>query len=178
MGWKAFKNHFKIKHGLTVEKDCINIGSSYVHNLAVINTKTGRVSENQTFNGFLNEHYPELKEASTDKILELLNTTDVFLKSIPVFTYSDNGEILEKLCEKIGYPNVTHDGLIMYENTFSEDKNKIIERARSELEMAIKWAEEALKEAQEELVKKRQHLSLSKSNLQSHEVKYWSNKVE
>jgi len=178
MGWKTLKQHFGITHQVTVEKDCINIGSGYVHDLVVINTKTGRAVENSTFSSFLNEHYPELKNSPEDKILELISAEDVFLNSLPVYTYTNDGEILEKQCEEFGYPNVTHDGLIMYENTFSEDKNKIIERAKGELEIAVKWAEEGIIKAKNELAQKHTELDLYKANLQKLTAKHQQNTIE
>jgi len=178
MGWKALKKHFGIEHHVTVEKDCINIGSGYVHDLVVINTKTGRVVENSTFHSFLTEHYPELKKASAEKVLELINTEDVFLKSLSVYTYNYDGEILEKKCEKFGYPNVTHDGLIMNENTFSKDKSLIIERAKGELEIAVKWAGEAVDNAKKELTKQHEELVSRKSSLQKLTEKHLLNTTE
>lgn len=177
MGWKTLKQYFKIEHLVTVENDCINIGSGYIHDLVVINTKTGRVVENSTFDGFLNKHYPELKNSSKDKILKLINAKDVFLKSLPVYTYTNDGEILEKYCEELGYPNVTHDGLLMYENTFSEDKCGIVERAKSELEIAVQWAEQGIEKAKNELAQKYIELALYKANLQKLTEKHQQNTI-
>lgn len=49
------------------------------------------------------------------QIKNAITVTDTFTASIPVYSYED-GTIIEKLCEKPGSPNLTHDGDLMYDN--------------------------------------------------------------
>src|SRR5512141_1553082 len=98
MGWKSLKERFGITHHVQVNGNLIFIGSGYVHDLAAIDSLTGRVAGNSTFKSFLPENYPNLLAASSEEIKSLLKAPDTFSQSITVYTY-DGGKIIEKLCE-------------------------------------------------------------------------------
>lgn len=159
MGWKAFKDHFKIKHHVVIEGDKLCIGSDYVHNLAEIGLATGKVIPRQgAFSDFLKEKYPELAAAGPKDILALLEQPDVFEASIQVFTY-DGAEILEKRCEALGWPNTTHDGLMQYDNTFSADKAKVIAWAKRSAESWVDMAGSRVEDLEKELADARERLA-------------------
>lgn len=48
----------------------------------------------------------------------LLAKPDTFAASIPVYTWDASYAIVSHQCEELGWPNVTHDGALMYRNTF------------------------------------------------------------
>jgi len=132
MGWKNLKEAFSIEHRVTVTGSLICIGSPLVHDLVKINMETGEIQENQTFGPFLKKHYPELLSSPAWYIRQLIQRPDTFEADIPVYTFRD-GEIIECLCERPGYPNVTHDGQLMYENRFSTSKDQVIAWAKQDL---------------------------------------------
>lgn len=139
MGWKTFKAHFGIEHIVQVVGNDVLIGSPYVSDLIKVSTETGELVVNPTFARVLNE-YPALRDASPRDILALLAEPDHFEQNLVVYTFDYlTGAILEKQCEALGYPNVTHDGMLMYENRFSQDERKVarwaIASARSGVEM-------------------------------------------
>jgi hypothetical protein len=136
MGWKALKEAFGISHLVQVTPKGICIGSGYVSDIVTIDTQTGEIRENETFSGFLRRHYPTLQEVSPEEVLKLIETPDTFSVAIPVYTY-EGGDIVEKLCEVIGWPNVTHDGCMMHDNMFSTDKAKVIAWAKRNAESAV-----------------------------------------
>lgn len=78
----------------------------------------GDVKPNLTFFPFkddeLERYFNELTEQKS-LIVKLLAEEDQV--DLPVFTYN-NGLVLKKYCEQYGYPNVTKDGQLMYNNTF------------------------------------------------------------
>lgn len=166
MGWKALKEAFEIKHILQVEDKGVCIGSGYVHDLLTINPNTGEVHENTTFYKFGWESYPKLMEAKPSDIVKLLEKPDTFTASIPVYTW-EGSTIVERKCEELGYPNVTHDGHVMYENTYSADIEQVKKWAKEDAELAVKFsiewvdrleadlaeAHDRLKKDQETLVK-------------------------
>lgn len=160
MGWKALKDKFAIGHLVCVTERGICIGSSYVHDLATINPETGVVEENSTFSGFLDNNYPALRSASAQEILQLVNAPDSFKANIPVYTYEDS-QILEKYCEMPGWPNVTHDGCLMYENTFFANKEEAIAKAQASAVSRLKFARQQVNELQTELAKRQAYLSES-----------------
>ena len=158
MGWKALKEHFGIKHIVQTTEKGVCIGTGYVHDLAVIDPLTGKVSENPTFRHFLKETYPSLLEASAEEIVRLLGTQDSFSSSIPVYTYR-GGEIIEKQCETPGWPNVTHDGCVMYENMYSTDRIKVALWAKRNAYLGVKYGREAVNDAESELYRKKLRLT-------------------
>lgn len=164
MGWKNLKDHFKIDHIVQVVGGVIWIGSGYVSDLATIDPETGEVLENQTFRGFLRQQYPAMLEADAAEIVRLISEPDAFEKSLTVYTY-DGGDIIEKQCEELGWPNVTHDGALMYQNSFSSDKATVVAWAKRDAEIGIRFAGESVKEAEKRLSDCCAYLERQKSNL-------------
>jgi hypothetical protein len=83
-----------------------------------------------------------------------------------VWTYQD-GRIVEKQCEEYGWPNLTHDGQIMYENTYSPDRSKVIEWARKNAAAGREWAVEHLEETRQKLKKAEEMLAESDAEIAS-----------
>jgi hypothetical protein len=165
MGWKAIKEHYDIGHIVqVVPSKGICIGSAYIHDIIVISPE-GKIIQKHDYtgNGDLKRYLEEF-EADPAKLKELVESKDRFEKHIPVFTYEE-GKIVKRFCEELEWPNVTHDGFMMYENTYSTDRNKVIEwairNAQTGVTLAMDHIEEkreALKRAQDRLAKKTKEL--------------------
>lgn len=164
MGWKALKEYFGITHIVQVAQDKVLIGSGYVSDIATIDSKTGEVATNMTFPGFLKEHYPALLAAKPADIVQLLESLDTFSASVPVFTY-EGGKIIEKFCEEPGWPNVTHDGCVMYDNSYSTDKEKVVRFARRNAEAGIRLLTESILDAEKRLAAQRADLAECEADL-------------
>jgi hypothetical protein len=137
MGWKTLKDAFGIeKHTVSLTSAGICIGGGYVSDLVTINVETGTLKENRSFEGFVTKTYPLLAQAAPSDLLALIQADDKYSATIPVFTY-EGSRIVEKECEKPGWPNVTHDGEVMYENTFSTDRTVVIGWAKREAQARI-----------------------------------------
>lgn len=166
MGFKTFKNHFSIEnHIVSVTDGVLYIGSDSVSKLVGFDMQTGAVLLNDTFNGFLNQYYPEILNATNEERLALINAQDVFERSIPVFT-SNNGKIIEKACEHLGFPNVTHDGELMYVNSHYANRNDAIKHERKNLHCRIECYEESVQEIEARLAEKKQKLDETQKMLQ------------
>lgn len=130
MGFKRFVEYFKIdlkKHIVQVCEQKIMVGSCYISDLLVVDMRTGALTvkdgwERQT------DCYRDLIEAPASRILSVVEEPDQFCNSIPVFI-SNNGMVEEDFCEVFGYPNVTHTGRLMYENTSFLTKEKALAHA-------------------------------------------------
>jgi hypothetical protein len=166
MGWKSVKEHFDIKHNVIVEDGTIFIGSSYVSKLAGIDMQTGECFSLRESADFLPRYYPELLNADRDEILSLCRREDCFEVSIPVFTY-EKGQILVFYCENVGWPNVTHDGRMMYENTFSLDKETAVRRAKRNAFLGAEMVEKEISFKEKELsdLKKKKIMELEALSL-------------
>lgn len=171
MGWKTLKEHYRIGHYVHVTSEGICIGSPYIHNLMIVGLD-GVIKK--PYDGTGNEdlkRYQSEMEADPAKLREVVMAADTFKESIPVYTY-EGPLIIEKRCEKPGWPNVTHDGAMMYENTFSTDRNKVIERARSTAKAEVRWASQMVDQCQKELSEARARLEKSNETLAMLEASY------
>lgn len=150
MGWKTLKETYSIEHTVCVTSAGVCIGSTYVHDLAVIDPQSGRVRTNDVFRDFLTKNYPALAAAEPEEILALIQAEDSFDNSVPVYTY-DGAVIVEKHCETLGWPNVTHDGDLMYENTYSPDRDIVIGWAKRNAQLSASHLEKAVARQRAEL---------------------------
>lgn len=163
MGWKNVKDHYQINHLVQVCSEGICIGSPYIHNLLVISLDGKLIKEdNWASNKDLLRYQAEML-ADPEKLRELVLSKDEFQTFIRVFTY-DGGEIIEKYCEEPGWPNVTHDGDMMYENTFSEKKSVVIKWAKSNCLAAIGNRHEWFAENAEKVADNRKRLNKALAN--------------
>lgn len=105
--------------------------------------------------------YQREMDAAPDLLRQLVQCPDSFATAIKVYTYA-GGEVIEKTCESLGWPNVTHDGCMMYENTYTPDKKQAVFWAKRDADIGIKFAlqsvenaETALSDARSELARRR-----------------------
>ena len=121
MGWKSIKEKYNIKHTVAVYGDeGICIGSAYIHDLIRISFdgKLTKIYDSWSGNEDLKRYVTEMKvDEATSELKRLCQCEDTFGQLFPVYTFQ-NGRIVKKWCETYGWPNVTTDGSIMYENTF------------------------------------------------------------
>lgn len=170
MGWKAVRDHYRIEHIVQVTSAGICIGSPYVHDIIVISTDRGEIIRRwDNARGDLIGRYLDEMDADPFKLAELVAQPDVFERSIPVFTY-DGGEIIEKQCEELGYPHVTHDGCIQYENTFSTDPGLVRTWAIDNAKAGVEWMTETVEEAEKSLAERRARLEKRKADLRQLEA--------
>ena len=148
MGWKTLKDHYRINSNIVhVTEEGIAIGSSS----HIVIGFDGQIKKR--FDGdYLLEFERCQKEidANTGILRELIDTPDTFSQSIRVFTYH-NGDILEAFCEEPGWPNVTHDGQIMYNNLFSTDRNEVISWALENAKARAEHCKDRIKRSEAEL---------------------------
>lgn len=171
MGWKSLKEHFKIKHIVHVTADGVLIGSGYVSDIVTITPETGTVSVSRTFPSFLKESYPALLAAKPEEIRSLLSAADSFAADVTVFTYA-GGKIIETLCEAPGWPNVTHDGCLMYDNRFSTSKEQVVRWARSNAKSGIALYQQAIDDTKRRLAEQEASLAECEAELAELDAAY------
>lgn len=167
MGWKSVREHYGIEGAnriVQVVDGQIYIGVQYIQDLMKISVDGVLVKKDDVLGSADFARYAKKMEEDPEKLKELVKAKDVFSKSIVVYTY-DGGQILEKECEEPGWPNVTHDGLLMYENTFSTEKAKVIKWARENASAGVNLcrrqvmdAEDALERARTQLIEQEEAL--------------------
>lgn len=171
MGWKALKETLGTDHHIQVTSKGVCIGSGSIYELAVIDPDTGKVRENSTFKGALQSKCPKLLELWPEEIMRLLAKPDHFERSIPVYTYR-GGDIIEKQCEQPGWPNNTHDGDMMFENTYSTDKGQVVAWAKRNASAEIDYLEERVANLTRELAQVRERLDHTRAIRGQLEVDY------
>ncbi len=158
MGWKKLRDHFRIEHFVRITPAGVCIGSSYVHDLIVVGTD-GKIRKRYERNDDLLGRYQREIEVNPDMVAALLSSPDTFERDIEIFTYDDSGEILAKRCEIPAWPNVTHDGEMIFNNTFSTDRLKVVGWAKRSADLAIDSARENLRETETQLGKRQARLA-------------------
>ncbi len=167
MGWKNVKEYYRIERTVQVTEKGICIGSPYIHDIIVIGMDgviKKRYGINRSENTELKRYQIEI-DRDPAKLKELVESEDTFDKSITVYTYED-GKILEKLCEEPGWPNITHDGCLMYENTFSTDKSKVVKWAKDNAQYGIENRGRLVSEAKGRLLECYGYLDKVKAELE------------
>lgn len=172
MGHKLLKQHYRIEHIVQVRDGVICIGSSYVSEIITIKDYKPKWASGlgESRNDDLARYFSEMS-VDPAKLREVIDAPDTFETSITVWTYED-GEIIEKKCEALGWPNVTHDGCLMYENTFSTDKQKVIRWAKKNTQCGIEMVEERLEEDRAKALKTEATLAKYRADLEKLESDY------
>ncbi|WP_315922409.1 hypothetical protein [Mesorhizobium sp. SP-1A] len=152
MGWKAIKEHYEIKHNVHVRGGLITIGSAYVPDIIAFDFEGKIHKKDDLFVREGNELDRVYKALVSDPelLLKLIRQEDVFERSIRVYSY-EGAEITEHFCEELGWPNLTHDGQMMYNNRFTTDRNEAIEWALEDAESAVEWEDKRLGDLQKEI---------------------------
>ena len=172
MGWKNVKEHYRVQHTVQVTDEGICIGSPYIHNIIVIGAD-GKVKKPYG-DGRSNEDLRRIQDeidADPKMLQKMVLTADTFDKSITVYTY-DGGEIIGCKCEELEWPNVTHGGSMMYENTFSADKLQVVKWAKNNAELGVKQEKRNIEDAEKQLTANRERLAKEESDLAKLESEY------
>jgi len=178
MGWKSVKEHYRIEHFVTIEDEwgqferkptgdqLLCIGSPLCHDLISINLRTWKFK--RAMSGSLHQLQRVWDEMHADLSLlaDLVAVPDTFEKSIPVYTYKD-GEIIECKCEELGWPNVTHDGQMQYENKFFADRSDAVVAGIRNAEAWIESSRRWLSETEEQLAKAKAQLARAEGSFAS-----------
>lgn len=150
MGWKTFKDRFNILETFEWRGEKLLFSNSIYESLAIVDLKTGEVIPHPYHPTFLSDNYPEICQTPAEEILAMFNAEDKFEASIPVYTYS-GGDIIEKFCEKPGWPNFTHDGLLMYANRYSIKKDRVVIAAKADNDAGISLITSRIEQLKSEL---------------------------
>lgn len=151
MSWKNIKDHYQIGHHVQIIDGTIWIGTSYCPKLISI-SQEGKVAWGDlgpASNDDLLRYYAEMT-ASPAKLKELIDTPDTFARSLTVWTY-EGSKIIEKQCEEHGWPHVTHDGLIQYENQFHASKDIVVHWAKENAKAGIEISKRRIAETRQRL---------------------------
>jgi hypothetical protein len=166
MGWKTVKEEYGIVHTVCVNEDgVLCIGSPYIHDIIRIS------SEGAVIKPYRDKHNEDLAryqsefDADPERLRRAVKAEDLFCRSLPVYTF-DGADIIEEECDAYGWPNVTHNGKLMYENTFSQDRTVVIGWAIKDAECRAKWAAENIARLDADRAKQKHYLIDAQDDLE------------
>lgn len=163
MGWKNVKEHYRIGHSVHITDEGLCIGSSYVHDLIVVSLEGVVVKRWDGSNEDLRRYLREF-DADQAKLRRLIESPDEFSTSIPVYTY-EGAEIIEKQCEEPGWPNVTHDGCLMHDNAFSNNKDTVVKWAKQNATAGASMTKDTVSRLREQLTEVERDLAQCHADL-------------
>lgn len=149
MGWKNVKTHYAINHIVQVTDEGICIGSNFISEIILISHDGDLVKRYEGANEELLQ-YQQKMDADPEMLRSLVAGEDSFECDITVYGYK-NGELIESACESLGWPNLTHDGILMYDNVFSDDFEVVRQWAIQENTSLRKHAVRKISEYKEEI---------------------------
>lgn len=137
MGVKAVKEHYRIGHIVHMADGLLCIGSPYssvILSIGVSGEAAGKWQSNpdSLSNDDLKRYREEISQ-DIDLFLSVFHTEDQFNASFPVYTVNLKGELETHYCEERGWPNTTHDGILMFDNLFYPTKEKAFKYEKSSL---------------------------------------------
>ena len=148
------------KYTVNNNDDYIAVGSPLCHNLISVDKKTLKIKYAlDTFNeGRKSIKHAEL-EFIWDRLQELIDSGEIkniiegrdeIENPLPVFTVRD-GKLVKSFTDQYGWPNITDDGYIMYENTHFKTEIEAINYGISEYEAGAKMVQRTIDERRKEL---------------------------
>lgn len=164
MGWKLVKDHYRIGHIVHVRTEGICIGSPYIPEILIIGNdgvlkKRDDKRDNEDLRRYLSEF-----DADPELLKRLVLEPDpVPGKTVTVWTYA-GAAIIEKQCEEPGWPNTTIDGELMYENTFSTDKEQVVRWAKESAMYGVKAYNRTIAKIEKELAEQQSERAKCESN--------------
>ena len=141
MGIKALKKEFNIGHIVQRRDGKILIGSPYVSELIAINPE-GEVSKSkivQSGRYKIGQIYEALIACNKARLLKIINEPEIPIDPKPVFTEAGRGRVIKVYCEEYGYPNITTEGELMYENSHFQNRAESLKHAKENRAAEIKW---------------------------------------
>lgn len=112
----------------------------------VVVSKEGKILE--ASKGSIRRFYEQLENSiqnDPEGFVGALEQEEDISHPLPVFTYVD-GKVLEKSCEEHGWPNLTTDGELMYENTHFANRQDCLEQAEATLRARVESGIDRVKE--------------------------------
>jgi hypothetical protein len=140
--------------------DYIAVGSPLCHDLISVNKKTlklkyaldtwhdGRSSIKHDELLFIWDKLQEL--INNGQIKDIIEGHDEIENPLPVFTVRD-GKVIKSFTDKYGWPNITIDGDLMYDNTWFKTELEAIEYGIQEYKAGMDTVQRTIDEKRKEL---------------------------
>lgn len=81
---------------------------------------------------------------------DIMDGKDELENPLPVFSVK-NGEVIKSLTDAYGYPNITDDGILMYENTHFPTEKQALENAIEEYKAGVRLSQRRIHDIEKDL---------------------------
>jgi hypothetical protein len=150
MGWKNVKEYYRLDYLVQVRRDGrITIGTTHYQSMIEIGADSRIISYFNPIDDHVDRCVQEML-ADPEKLKELILTPDTFSVSIPVYSCIGS-KIIKEFCEKLGYPNVTHEGYLMLDAAYSTDIEELVRRTKKHKAREIGDLKKQLGEKKQEM---------------------------
>jgi hypothetical protein len=174
------------KYILSDHADYIAVGGPLCHDLISVDKNPIRFRRlaldygnkgRSSLDGELLLIYDKLDELmKSGELAEIIEGKDEIENPLPVYWVED-GQLNESATDAHGWPNLTEEGILMYNNTHFPTKEQALKKGISEYESRVKWCAESVEERAKQLLeateraaeasKQLEHLKSLQSNLKS-----------
>lgn len=148
-------------YSITNNRDYIAVGSPLCHDLISVNKETLNLKyaldtfrENRKClegKGELLFIWDTLQELiHNGQIKDIIAGVDELKVTLPVFTV-EGGKLIEAFTDEYGWPNVTDNGYLMYDNTYFPTKEQAIEYGIKDCGYMVRMCAERITEFEEKL---------------------------
>lgn len=157
----------------------IAVGSPLCHNLFSVDKKTLKVKYALDSYGegracllqgpgskellFIWDKLHELIESG--EIHDIINGKDEIENPLPVFSVSNEGELIESFTDAYGFPNTDDNGVCMYENTHFQTKEQAIKYGIKEFRAGIELESRRIAQLKNELLSSKANLEKYKNRI-------------
>ena len=133
------------------------IGNGYIPDMIRIVTSTGRVDLLKYLDPAClklpDKLVPVLEElkrmSDSGELREFTQGNDEIENPISVF-FAEDGTVVEEVTDESGWPNVTHTGKVMYENTAFKTRKEAAQYGMEQAKSYTKFAEEEVKKLEDQ----------------------------
>lgn len=138
------------------------IGSPMCSELITVDSKTFEIKYTLDTEGRKTIRSDELKFI-WDKLIELIKNgeiktivenNDSTANMFPVYSHRE-GEIIKQFADVFGWPNSTHDGTLMYDNTFFKTETEAIEYGIKDLRHTMQMYSERISDLEKDIQDKK-----------------------
>jgi hypothetical protein len=145
---------------ICLSKNNICIGSRFIPELITININTLKIESTYSFKDErLEIIWNKLNDIiNSGDILNIINGNDSIENMFPVYSVK-NGKLIEQYTDIFGWPNSTHDGELMYENSHFLAKEEALDCGIKEIKRRICYIKERIEISEEELKERKDFLS-------------------
>jgi len=107
----------------------------------------------------------KLEELSSSGELDILISKNDIIKNAKPVWYEKNGIIIKSYCAHYGWPNTTHDGYMMYNESHFKTKREALDKAIGKINRQIKRLDSTIEEKINSLSEERRKRAIHKTNL-------------